>query len=33
SGNGSRVSGPAIWEEFTQWMWISVKEQATPYPF
>jgi benzaldehyde dehydrogenase (NAD) len=33
SGNGSRVSGPAIWEEFTQWVWVSVKEQATPYPF
>ncbi|WP_301005977.1 aldehyde dehydrogenase family protein [Mesorhizobium sp.] len=32
SGNGSRVSGPAIWEEFTQWVWVSVKEQATPYP-
>ncbi|CAG1016160.1 MAG: aldehyde dehydrogenase family protein [Rhizobiaceae bacterium] len=33
SGNGSRVSGPAIWEEFTQWVWVSVKDQATPYPF
>ena len=33
SGNGSRVSGPAVWEEFTQWVWVSVKDQATPYPF
>lgn len=33
SGNGSRISGPAIWEEFTQWVWVSVKDQATPYPF
>jgi len=33
SGNGSRVSGPAIWEEFTQWVWTSVKQEATPYPF
>jgi benzaldehyde dehydrogenase (NAD) len=33
SGNGSRISGPAIWEEFTQWIWISEKDQATPYPF
>jgi benzaldehyde dehydrogenase (NAD) len=33
SGNGSRISGPAIWEEFTQWVWVTVKEQATPYPF
>jgi benzaldehyde dehydrogenase (NAD) len=33
SGNGSRISGPAIWEEFTQWVWVSVKSAATPYPF
>ena len=33
SGNGSRVSGPALWEEFTQWMWVTSKDQATPYPF
>lgn len=33
SGNGSRISGPALWEEFTQWVWVSVKDQATPYPF
>ncbi|WP_439138370.1 aldehyde dehydrogenase family protein [Roseicyclus sp.] len=33
SGNGSRISGPAIWEEFTQWVWITTKPAATPYPF
>lgn len=33
SGNGSRISGPAIWEEFTQWVWVSAKSAATPYPF
>ena len=33
SGNGSRISGPAIWEEFTQWVWVSTKSAATPYPF
>jgi benzaldehyde dehydrogenase (NAD) len=33
SGNGTRIGGPADIEEFTQWMWISVKEDATPYPF
>ena len=33
SGNGSRISGPAIWEEFTQWVWVSVKSKATAYPF
>jgi benzaldehyde dehydrogenase (NAD) len=33
SGNGSRISGPAIWEEFTQYVWVTVKPAATPYPF
>ena len=33
SGNGSRISGPAIWEEFTQFVWVTVKPAATPYPF
>ena len=33
SGNGTRISGPAIWEEFSQWVWITSKPDATPYPF
>jgi benzaldehyde dehydrogenase (NAD) len=33
SGNGSRIGGPADIEEFTQWQWISTKEQASLYPF
>ncbi|MFD1342116.1 aldehyde dehydrogenase family protein [Litorisediminicola beolgyonensis] len=33
SGNGSRISGPAIWEEFTQYLWVTIKPEATPYPF
>ena len=33
SGNGGRHGGPANWEEFSQWQWLTVKEQATPYPF
>lgn len=33
SGNGSRISGPAIWEEFTQYVWVTIKPAATPYPF
>lgn len=33
SSNGTRIGGPADIEEFTQWQWISTKEQATPYPF
>lgn len=33
SGNGSRISGPAIWEEFTQWVWITSRNDAVMYPF
>jgi len=33
SGNGSRISGPADLEEFTQWQWVSTKKAATAYPF
>lgn len=33
SGNGSRISGPAIWEEFTQWVWITSRADAVMYPF
>lgn len=33
SGNGSRVGGPANWEEFTQWQWVTIKDSPPPYPF
>ncbi len=33
SGNGTRISGPALWEEFTQYVWVTTKSAATPYPF
>lgn len=33
SGNGSRICGTALWEEFSQWVWITSKSEATPYPF
>lgn len=33
SGNGTRISGPAIWEEFTQWVWVTTRPQAVLYPF
>ncbi|MFN4154335.1 MAG: aldehyde dehydrogenase family protein [Paracoccaceae bacterium] len=33
SGNGSRISGPAIWEEFSQWVWITSRDDAVMYPF
>ncbi len=33
SGNGTRIGGPANWEEFTQWQWVTIQDKATPYPF
>lgn len=32
SGNGSRHGGPANWDEFTQWQWMTVRAQAPVYP-
>ncbi|MCW1934926.1 aldehyde dehydrogenase family protein [Pararhodobacter zhoushanensis] len=33
SGNGTRISGPALWEEFTQWVWVTTLPEARTYPF
>lgn len=33
AGNGTSVGGPADWEEYTQWQWMTVKERAPQYPF
>ena len=33
SGNGGRIGGPANWEEFTQWRWVTVKSAPPAYPF
>lgn len=33
AGNGTSVGGPADWEEYTQWQWVTIKDQATAYPF
>ncbi|MBY5827817.1 benzaldehyde dehydrogenase [Rhizobium leguminosarum] len=32
SGNGTSIGGPANWEEFTQWQWVTVKAEAPSYP-
>lgn len=32
SGNGTSIGGPANWEEFTQWQWLTVKSDAPAYP-
>jgi len=33
AGNGSVHGGPADWEAFTTWQWLTVKEAPPPYPF
>lgn len=33
SGNGTSIGGPANWDEFSQWQWVTVKDSAPPYPF
>lgn len=33
SGNGTSIGGPANWDEFTQWQWMTIKGNATQYPF
>jgi benzaldehyde dehydrogenase (NAD) len=32
SGNGTSIGGPANWEEFTQWQWMTVRGEAPAYP-
>lgn len=33
SGNGTSIGGPANWEAFTHWQWITVKSAPPAYPF
>lgn len=33
SGNGSRHGGPANWDEFTQWQWVTIRDTPPQYPF
>lgn len=33
SGNGSRQGGPANWDEFTQWQWVTFRNAPHKYPF
>lgn len=32
SGNGTGIGGPANWDEFSQWQWITVKDTPPMYP-
>ena len=33
SGNGTSIGGPANWEVFTHWQWVTIKGAAPAYPF
>ena len=33
SGNGRSIGGPANWEEFSAWQWVTIKDAPPPYPF
>lgn len=33
SGNGSRFGSGHSWDEFTQWQWVTLREQAHGFPF
>ncbi len=33
SGNGTSVGGPADWEQYTHWQWVTLKETPPSYPF
>lgn len=32
SGNGTTIGGPANWDEFSQWQWVTIRGQAPAYP-
>lgn len=33
SGNGTSIGGPANWDEFSQWQWVTIRDEAPAYPF
>ena len=33
SGNGGRFGGPANWDEFTEWQWVTVRDDPRSYPY
>jgi benzaldehyde dehydrogenase (NAD) len=33
SGNGGRFGGEANWEEFTQWQWVTVRDEPKSFPY
>ncbi len=33
SGNGARFGGAANWDEFTEWQWVTVRDEPRSYPY
>lgn len=33
SGNGTSVGGPADWEQYTHWQWVTIRNELPHYPF
>jgi benzaldehyde dehydrogenase (NAD) len=33
SGNGARFGGAANWDEFTEWQWVTVRDDPRSYPY
>jgi benzaldehyde dehydrogenase (NAD) len=33
SGNGTSIGGPANWDEFSQWQWVTIQDTPPAYPF
>jgi len=33
SGNGTSVGGPADWEQYTHWQWVTIKDAVPQYPY
>jgi len=33
SGNGTSVGGPADWEQYTHWQWVTIRDTVPQYPF
>jgi len=33
SGNGTSIGGPANWDEFSQWQWVTIRDAPPAYPF
>jgi benzaldehyde dehydrogenase (NAD) len=33
SGNGTSIGGPANWELFTHWQWVTIQDAPPAYPF